>query len=104
MGIFKFNGATLLLQKLQQPLANIGRFLSFFPCGIITLKAIFSHFHNYLFKIYKCINPHFEKPDRVLFQQYRCTPLFLHLNQWQIANETESLIRLHYAQIKRNPE
>lgn len=72
--------------------------------GRITLKVIFCYFHHYLFKVYKYSSRHFEKPNRVLFQQYRCTPLFLHLNQWQIANETESLIQLHYARIKRNPE
>jgi hypothetical protein len=78
--------------------------LSLFLSGRITLKVVFYYFHHYLFKVYKCINQHFEKPNQVLFQKYRCTPLVLHLSQWQIANETESLIQLHFAQIKRNPE
>ena len=78
--------------------------LFLFLSGRITLKVIFYYFHNYLFKVYKCINQHFGKPNQVLFQKYRCTPLSLHLSQWQIANETESLIQLHFAQIKRNPE
>jgi hypothetical protein len=103
MGAFKFNDATLLLQKLRQ-LANIAHLVSLFLSGRLTLKVIFYYFHHYLFKVYKCINENFEKPNSVLFQEYRCTPLFLHLGQWHIANETESLIQLHYAQIKRNPE
>lgn len=72
--------------------------------GRITLKVIFYYFHHYIFKVYKCINQHFEKPKCVLFHQYRLAPLFLHLKQWQIANETESLIQLHYAEKPRNPE
>jgi hypothetical protein len=103
MGVFKFHDFTLLLQKLQQH-ANIGNLLSLFRSGRITLKVIFYYFHHYLFKIYIFPRPHFEKPNRVLFQQYSCTPLSLHLGQWHIANETESLIQLHYARIKRNPE
>jgi hypothetical protein len=103
MGAFKFNDTTLLLQKLPR-LTNIAHLVSLFLSGSLTLKVIFYYFHHYLFKAYKCINEHFEKPKRVLFYRYRCTPLFLHLSQWQIANETESLIQLHYAQIKRNPE
>ena len=82
----------------------VPRFAFLFLAGRITLKVIFYYFHHYLFKVFKYPSPHFEKPNHVLFKQYRCTPLFLHLNQWQIANETESLIQLHFAQIKRNPE
>lgn len=75
----------------------------FFSCRI-TLKVIFYHFHNYLFKVYKCINQHFEKPYSLLLQQHRSCPLFLHLKQWLVVNEKKSLMELHYAQIKRNPE
>jgi hypothetical protein len=71
--------------------------------GIITLKTIFNHFQNYIFKRYNCINQQFEKPNRVLFHQYRCTPLFLHLNQWRTANEAESLIMVQYAMKPKNP-
>ena len=68
------------------------------------LSKIFYHFHHYITNAYRYINRHFEKPKRELFQQYRIVPLSLHLNQWQIANEIESLIQLHYTQIKKNPE
>lgn len=94
----------LYMRVLLQTFLNAWLPLSLFLYGRITLKIIFYHFHNYLFKIYKYPTPHFEKPKCVLFHRYRCTPLILHLGQWQIANETESLIHLHYAQIKRNPE
>jgi hypothetical protein len=82
----------------------LSELLSLFLSDRITLKVIFYYFHQYLFKVYKYSSRYFEKPKRVLFYRYRCTPLILHLGQWQIANETESLIHLHYAQIKRNPE
>ena len=94
----------LFLRKVLQSLINAYLLFLLFLSGRIALKVIFYYFHNYIFKTYKCIYRHFEKPNSVLFQQYRCTPLFLHLGQWHIANETESLIQLHYAQIKRNPE
>jgi hypothetical protein len=72
--------------------------------GTVTLKAIFHHFQHYIFKRYQSINEHIEKPTILLFQQYPVAPLVLHLTQWRLANEAESLIHLHYAQIKRNPE
>jgi hypothetical protein len=103
MGVFKFNDATLLLQKLQQQ-ANESHRLSLFLSGHITLKVIFYHFHHYIFKVYKYSSPHFEKPKRVLFEQYPGAPLFLHLKQWRIANEAESLIQIQYATKPRNPE
>jgi hypothetical protein len=46
----------------------------------------------------------FEKPHHALYQRYKCYRLFLRLRKWQIANAAESLIEVHYAQIKRNPE
>lgn len=103
MSVFKFNDATLLLQKLQQ-LTNIGRLLSLFLSGRITLKVIFYYFHNYLFKVYKYSTPHFEKPVGSFIHCYRHVAVFLHLKQWCITNEAVSLIQVHYAEKPRNPE
>jgi hypothetical protein len=83
---------------------RICRCLFLFLFGTITLKRIFYHFQNYNFKRYKCINQHFEKPASVLFQEYRIAPLFLHLKQWRITNEAESLMVVQYAMKPRNPE
>jgi hypothetical protein len=86
-----------------QAYANPWQLLFLFLPSPIKVKTT-SHFPKYLFKLYKCINQHFEKPNQVLFQKYRCRPLSLHLNQWQIANEAESLIQIQYATKPRNPE
>lgn len=102
MRIFKFNKATLLLQKLQWLFTYIGHLLSLFPSGSFKLKLTFGHFHNYIF--YKHPSPHFEKPACVLFRKYRRLPLSLHLSQWQLTKQLTSLIQLRYTQIKRNPE
>jgi hypothetical protein len=72
--------------------------------GSITLKTIFRYFQNYIFKRYKCIKEYFEKPTILLFQQYPVAPLVLHLTQWRLANETESLMVVQYATKPRNPE
>jgi len=72
--------------------------------GSITLKTIFRYFQNYIFKRYKCIKEDFEKPTILLFQQYPVAPLVLHLAQWRLANEAESLIVVQYATKPRNPE
>jgi hypothetical protein len=77
---------------------------SLFLSGHVTLKVIFYHFHHYIFKVYKYSSRHFEKPNRVLFAQYPGVPHFLHLKQWRIANEAESLIQIQYATKPRNPE
>jgi hypothetical protein len=103
MGAFKFNDATLFLGKLRR-LANIAHLVSLFLSGRLTIKVIFYYFHHYLFKAYKCINRHFEKPSSVLFKQYRIAPLVQLLKQWRTSNEAEILIQIHYALIKRNPE
>jgi len=89
---------------LHQSLSCGYRCFYLFLSGTLTLKAIFRYFQNYIFKRYKCIKELFEKPTILLFQQYPVAPLVLHLAQWGLANEAESLIHLHYAQIKRNPE
>ena len=83
---------------------RICRCLFLFLSGTITLKTIFNHFQNYLFKRYECIKEHFEKPTVLLFQQYPVAPLVLHLAQWRLANEAESLIVVQYATKPRNPE
>ena len=102
MSIFKFNDATLLLQKLQQLFSNIDHLLSLLLSGRYTLGITFYYFDTYIFHRY--FNPHFEKPACVLFQQRRHLPLSLHLTQWLRTNQAASLIQLHFAQIKRNPE
>lgn len=89
--------------KRRYSFLYISRLVSLLLCGRITLKVIFYYFYHYIFKIYKCINQHFEEPNRVLFQQYRCTPLFLHLKQWHTANEAESLLVVQYATKPKNP-
>jgi hypothetical protein len=91
-------------RRLHKSLLFISHVLFLFLSGTITLKTIFRNFQNYIFKRYQCVNQHFEKPASLLFQEYRIAPLLLHLKQWLIANETESLMHLHFAQIKRNPE
>jgi len=68
------------------------------------LPNIFFRFHRLISKTYKFIELPFEKPHQFLHRRYKSNRIFLHLRQWQIANETVSLIHLHYAQIKRNPE
>jgi hypothetical protein len=75
-----------------------------FLSGRITLKVIFYYFHHYLFKVYKYSNRYFGKPTGSFIHCYRHAALFLHLKQWCITNEAVSLIQLHYARIKRNPE
>jgi hypothetical protein len=55
------------------------------------------HFYQNLQKAYKS---HFEKP----LQAYFNLQFFLLLKQWQISKQINSLIEVHYAQIKRNPE
>jgi hypothetical protein len=90
--------------KCRHPFQSTCRALYLFLLGRITLKTIFCYFQHDIFKGYKLINEHIEKPTRQLFNQYPVTPLALHLAQWHSINEAESLIHLHYAQIKRNPE
>jgi hypothetical protein len=104
MSIFLLYKITLFLRHVQQLLLCVCRFLSLFLSGRITLKVIFYYFHHYIFKVYKYSSHHFEKPNRALFQQYRAAPIFLHLKQWRIANEAESLILIQYATKPRNPE
>lgn len=89
---------------LQQFLLFIGRCLFLFLSGTLTLKTIFNYFQNYIFKRYTCIKEYIEKPTILLFQQYPVAPLVLHLAQWRLANEAESLIVVHYASKPRNPE
>jgi hypothetical protein len=103
MSIFLLYTTTFLFRDVRQQFLHVLRFFLLLLSGSITLKVIFSHFHNYIFKAYKRINPHFEKPTSTLFQPYQCAPLFLHLKQWQVANAV-SLIQLHYAQKPKNPE
>lgn len=69
------------------------------PLFLITdiVCSILYHFHQNLQKIYKS---HFEKQ----FHQHFNFRFSLHLKQWQISKQINSLIEVHYAQIKRNPE
>jgi hypothetical protein len=92
------------LQDLQKPFLYAWRLLFLFLSSTITLKTIFNHFQNYIFKRYKCIKELLEKPTILLFQQYPVAPLVLHLAQWRLANEAESLIVVQYATKPRNPE
>jgi hypothetical protein len=61
-------------------------------------------FHEYFFKLHKSSYQPFEKSNRVPASRYQYSPLFLPLYQWQISEQLNSLIEVHYAQIKRNPE
>lgn len=70
----------------------------------IALRFAYHPLQNYLFKDYKIINHHFEKPRRSLFCQYQIAPLPLHLKQWLICNEHESMALTRYAEKPRNPE
>jgi hypothetical protein len=79
-------------------------YLHLFLSSTITLKTIFNHFQNYIFNRYICIKEHFEKPTILLFKQYPVAPLVLHLAQWRLANEAESLMVIQYATKPRNPE
>jgi hypothetical protein len=89
--------------QCQKLLLRLWGLLYLFISGTITLKTIFNYFQHYIFNRYKFINRRFEKPGSVLFQKYRIAPLFLHLKQWQTANEVESLIVVHYAMKPKNP-
>ncbi|HEY5463208.1 MAG TPA: hypothetical protein VIJ95_08125 [Hanamia sp.] len=71
----------------------------------LSIEAIVLFLSHHYFGIEdKFIELPFEKPHQFLHRRYKSNRIFLHLSQWQIANETVSLIHLHYAQIKRNPE
>jgi len=83
---------------------RIRRCLFLFLSGALTLKTIFNYFQNYIFKRYICIKEYIEKPTVLLFQQYPVAPLVLHLAQWRLANEAESLMVVQYATKPRNPE
>lgn len=96
-------GVPVCVFKRRFSFQYVLNFVSLFLSCRITLKAIFNHFHNYLFKVYKCINQHIEKPVSALFKQYRIAPLFLHLKQWCITNQTESLMVVQYATKPKNP-
>jgi len=89
---------------LQQFLLFIWRCLFLLLSGAITLKTRFNHFQNYIFKRYTCVKEYIEKPTVLLFKQYPVAPLVLHLAQWRLANEAESLIVVQYATKPRNPE
>jgi hypothetical protein len=54
--------------------------------------------------IYQFIALQFKKPEPSLHYRYKNYRLCFHFLQWKIINEVRSLIQLHYAQIKRNPE
>ena len=62
-----------------------------------TVCSTLYHFHQNLQKIY---NSNFEKQ----FHQHLNFRFSLHLKQWQISKQINSMIEVHYAQIKRNPE
>ena len=83
---------------------NRRRCLFLFLSGTLTLNAIFNYFQNYIFKRYTCIKEYIEKPTILLFHQYPVAPLVLHLAQWRLANEAESLMLIQYANKPRNPE
>src|SRR6185312_7333774 len=104
MSFFSTYRIYLLLQNLQKPFLYTWRLLFLFLFGTITLKTIFRYFQNYIFIRYKCIKEHFEKPSILLFQQYPVAPLVLHLTQWRLANEVESLMVIQYSTKPRNPE
>ena len=90
--------------KRQSSFQYISRLVSLFLSGRITLKVIFYYFHHFIFKVYRYSSRYFEKPNRVLFEQYPGTLFFLHLKQWRIANEAVSLIQIQYSTKPRNPE
>jgi hypothetical protein len=89
---------------LQHSIICVCRCFYLFLSGTITLKTIFNHFQNYIFKRYTCIKEYIEKPTILLFHQYPVAPLVLHLAQWRLANEAESLMMIQYATKPRNPE
>ena len=89
---------------LYQSLIYLCRCFYLLLSGTITLKTIFRYFQNYIFKRYKCIKEYWEKPSILLFQQYPVAPRVLHLTQWRLANEVESLMVIQYATKPRNPE
>jgi hypothetical protein len=89
---------------LRHSMSRVCRCFYLFLSGTITLKTIFNHFQNYIFNRYTYIKEHFEKPTILLFHQYPVAPLVLHLAQWRLANEAESLIVVQYATKPRNPE
>jgi hypothetical protein len=95
---FKYQ-VSLQLQYVQKSVVCIFRYSFLFLSGTITLKTIFNYFQNYI-----CIKEHLEKPTILLFQQYPVAPLVLHLAQWRLANEAESLMVVQYASKPRNPE
>lgn len=80
--------ASLIIDLSQQrPLFQIAN----------TVCSILYNFHQKLQKIY---NSNFEKQ----FHQHPNFRFSLHLKQWQTSKQINSLIEVHYAQIKRNPE
>ena len=104
MSNFLLHKTTLLLQHFHKLSLYVWRYLFLILFGSITLKTIFHYFQNYIFKRYKYTKELFEKPTILLFHQYPVAPLVLHLAQWRLANEAESLIVVQYATKPRNPE
>lgn len=94
----------LFLQIILQILISAFQLFFLFLSGRITLKVIFYYLHHFIFKVYTCSSRYFEKPAGSFVHRYRHVAASLRLKQWCINNEAVSLIHLHYAKIKRNPE
>lgn len=101
---YMINKSQKKIFKRQYSFLYVSGIASLFLSGRITLKVIFYYFHHYIFKVYKYSSPHFEKPTCSFIHRCRYALHFLHLKQWEVSNETESLIQVHYAEKPRNPE
>lgn len=66
--------------------------------------TVFIHSKNSFFQPHQYLLHYFEKPCRLLFHQYRIAPLHLHLKEWAICNQHQSLELVLYAAMPRNPE
>lgn len=90
---------------LKQSVSGLWRWLHLFLYRVITLKGIFNHSQNDIFRRHYRINPHFEKPGQDHFHQWPIPPcLSPRLRQWEIENEENSLMQVRFAAKPKNPE
>jgi hypothetical protein len=70
------------------------------------VRSIVLHYYALLYikKRYAATKTPFEKPVPAFYRQYKNVRLLIRLKHWRKTKTPASLIRVHYAQIKRNPE
>jgi hypothetical protein len=67
------------------------------------LSKIFHLLQNYIADLSRRLSL-FEKQNYSSNQQYKDYHFSLQLHQWYLSKQIKSIVEIHYAQIKRNPE